>query len=80
LFFDYGNAWNDGTRLKDFKKDVGVELRIDGTSFYVFPMKIFASVAYGFDKFDKVINKVKYSFGRDVRFYFGVVFEFDSIE
>ncbi|CUT01438.1 hypothetical protein JGI17_11171, partial [Candidatus Kryptonium thompsonii] len=40
----------------------------------------FASVAYGFDKFDKVINKVKYSFGRDVRFYFGVVFEFDSIE
>ncbi len=80
VFFDFGNAWDDGTRLKDFKKDVGFELRIDGTSFYVFPMKIFASVAYGFDKFDKVINKVRYSFGHDVRFYFGIIFEFDSIE
>ncbi len=80
LFFDFGNAWDDGTKLKDFKKDVGVELRFDGTSFYVFPMKIFASVAYGFDKFEKVINKEKFIFGREFRFYFGIVFEFDSLE
>jgi len=80
LFFDFGNAWDEGTRLRDFKKDVGIELRFDGTSFYVFPMKIFASVAYGFDKFEKVINKEKFSFGRELRFYFGVIFEFDSLE
>jgi len=80
FYFDFGNAWDDGTKLRDFKRDVGFELRVDGTSFYVFPMKIFASVSYGFDKFDKVINKQKFSYGRELRFYFGVVFEFDSIE
>lgn len=80
IFFDFGNAWDDGTRLRDFKKDVGLEFRFDGTSFYVFPMKIFASVAYGFDKFEKIINKEKFSYGRELRFYFGVVFEFDSLE
>ncbi|MCX7761503.1 MAG: BamA/TamA family outer membrane protein [Candidatus Kryptonium sp.] len=80
VFFDFGNAWDERARLKDFKRDAGIELRIDGNSFYLFPMKIFASVAYGFDKFDKTISKVKYNFGREVRFYFGVVFDFDSIE
>ncbi|CUT00961.1 Surface antigen [Candidatus Kryptobacter tengchongensis] len=80
FYFDFGNAWDDGTKLRDFKRDVGFELRVDGTSFYVFPMKIFASVSYGFDKFDKVVNKQKFSYGRELRFYFGVVFEFDSIE
>ncbi len=80
VFFDFGNAWDNGMRLKDFKKDVGFELRLDGSSFYVFPMKIFVSASYGFNKFDKFVNKEKFSYGREWRFYFGVVFEFDSLE
>lgn len=80
FFFDFGNAWDDGTKLKDFKKDIGLELRIDGTSFYIFPMKMFASVSYGFDKFDKIIKREKFKYGHELRFYFGVVFEFDLLE
>jgi WD40 repeat protein len=80
VFFDFGNAWNEKFNLDDFKKDAGIELRIDGTSFYVFPMKLFFSVAYGFDKFERVINKERFNYGREFRFYFGLVFEFDSLE
>ncbi len=79
-FFDFGGAWEEKVNFRDFKKDVGIELRIDGNSFYVFPMKIFASVAYSFDKFDKVVNKEKFTYGCEFRFYFGIVFEFDSLE
>lgn len=80
VFFGFGNAWDGKVSLRDFKKDVGVELRLDGSSFYVFPIKIFLSASYGFDRFDKIVNKEKFSYGRELRFYFGVVFEFDSLE
>jgi len=80
VFFDFGNAWNEKFNFGNFRKDAGIELRIDGTSFYVFPMKLFFSFAYGFDKFERVINKERFNYGREFRFYFGLVFEFDSLE
>ncbi|MBK9334911.1 MAG: hypothetical protein IPM96_21555 [Ignavibacteria bacterium] len=33
---DYGNAWNgSNTKLKDFKSDIGAQLRLQAFSFYV---------------------------------------------
>ena len=39
--------------LKDFKKGVGAELRIQLNSYYLFPTSIFFNASYGFDKFSK---------------------------
>ena len=73
-----GNAWNSKPKITDFKKDAGIELRLQGTSFYSYPLKIFASGNYGFDEV-KTISR----FGTDViykpewKFYFGILFDFE---
>lgn len=75
-FFDYGNAFdNDAIQFSEFKKDAGVELRLDLFSFYNFPTKIFFNAAYGFDKFTKVENKVTpLVYGNEWRYYIGISF------
>jgi len=54
FYFGYGNAWSDKTtfhQLKDFKKDVGAELRMEFYSFYVYPTRLTFNAVYGLDKF-----------------------------
>ncbi|MBS1517478.1 MAG: PD40 domain-containing protein [Bacteroidetes bacterium] len=78
LYGDFGNAWNGSdTKLSDFKKDIGAQLRLQAFSFYVFPTSIFFDVAYGFDRFSNVYQNTKVTYGREFNYYLGVLFGFD---
>jgi Tol biopolymer transport system component len=77
VFGDFGNAWNGDGKLNDFKKDVGAELRLQTTSFYIFPTSIFFSAAYGLDEFTRRFQNTDVTYGKEWLFYFGVLFGFD---
>jgi sugar lactone lactonase YvrE len=80
VYADLGNAWT-GTSpsLKDFKKDLGVQLRLESFSFYSYPTRIFFDATYGFDRFDRYVRSVNQTvtYGKEWRFYFGIMFGFD---
>jgi len=78
LHCDYGNAWNGDPVLASFKRDAGFELRLESYSFYAYPTRIFFNGTYGFDSFSVTgtdNNPVHY--GKEWRFYFGILFDFD---
>lgn len=78
LFGDVGDAWNgDDKVINDFKKDIGFELRLQAFSSYVFPTSIFFSAAYGLDSFDKKFLGKNLTYGKEMIYYFGVLFGFD---
>ncbi len=78
VFADVGNAWNGGLpSLSSFKKGIGGEIRIMMNSFYIFPTALFASAAYGFDKFTNTIRGQKITYGKEWWFYGGISFGFD---
>jgi hypothetical protein len=86
VFAETGNGWNSpldtGNRLKS---GIGTELRVSLNNSYLFPTRVFVSAAYGFDSLvlrlpDSFItsstgNRVTY--GQEVLFNFGVLFDFD---
>ncbi|MGE5314824.1 MAG: biopolymer transporter Tol [Acidobacteriota bacterium] len=74
---DFGNAWTKTTRLQDFKKDVGFELRLEAFSFYAYPTRFFFNGTYGLDQFNLVKKDMTVSYGKEWRFYFGILFGFD---
>jgi len=52
MFADAGRAWNKrdlNWSAKGFKRDAGVELRLDAISFYNFPTMVEFAAAYGPD-------------------------------
>lgn len=78
--FDYGNAWTGNfTSFSDFKKGAGAEIRLDMNSYYLFPTAIFFNASYGFDKFDKVVEQGVATYGKEWRFYGGILFGFDIV-
>jgi len=90
VYGDYGNAWTDSRLthfmqgyislkelLQDFKRDIGFELRLETYSFYAYPTRIFFNASYGFNSFTRSINKVLVDYGKEWRFYFGILFGFD---
>ncbi len=80
VYGDFGNAWTEtGQRLRDFKKDAGAELRLQAFSFYSYPTSIFFNASYGFDRFSRFIKtqNATVTYGKEWRFYFGVLFGFD---
>ncbi len=78
VFGDIGMAWTgDVPPLRDWKTDAGFELRLETFSFYQYPTRIFFSGAYGFDRFTRTINTVDVTYGREWRFYLGVLFGFE---
>jgi Tol biopolymer transport system component len=84
LFADIGNAWDNPEipSLNDFKRDIGFEIRLDMTSFHMFPTRVFFSGAYPLDEFtfyeDKREIWIRYK--KQPRFYFGLLFDFDMRE
>jgi hypothetical protein len=88
VFADYGRAWNKRSMnfsLDGFKRDAGIELRLDAVSFYNFPTMIEFSAAYGFDdtwirQFDSGTSS--YYISRDDqdpwKFYFNILFGFQN--
>ncbi len=81
LFFsvngDLGNAWNgDIPKTDDFKKGIGAEVRLKMISFYLFPTSLFFNASYSFDKYDRIIRDETISFGKEWKFYGGILFDF----
>ena len=78
VFGDIGNAWTGSPRLGGvWKKDAGFEFRLEAFSFYAYPTRFFFSGSYGFDKFDRVFSGTRVTYGKEWRFYFGVLFGFE---
>lgn len=78
IYGDFGNAWNgEIPGLDTFKKGAGAEIRIAMNSFYQFPTSIFFNVSYGFDKFSRTVNDELVTYGKEFRFYGGILFSFD---
>ena len=74
---DLGNAWTgEFPEFNDFKKGAGAELRLKMISFYMFPTSIFFNASYSFDQFDKIVNDETISYGKEWRFYGGILFDF----
>ncbi|HEX9614573.1 MAG TPA: biopolymer transporter Tol, partial [Bacteroidota bacterium] len=77
-FYDFGNAWSGSMpEWRDWKSDAGFELRLESFSFYAYPTRFFFSGAYGFNEFEKTFSGVKVGYGKEWRFYFGVLFGFE---
>ena len=80
VYGDVGNAWTGKTpALKDFRKDAGVELRLESFSWYAYPTRVFFNASYGFDRFEKFVRSrdATVTYGKEWRFYLGVLFGFD---
>lgn len=72
-FFDYGNAFDENrVPWKQFKKDLGVDLRISAFSFYGFPTALSLEAAYGLD--DVYNEGIRY--GKEWRYYATLLFDF----
>ena len=87
IFADIGKAWNKRSlnwSTSAFKRDVGIELRMDARSFYNFPTMIEWSAAYGPDDtwikyFDPETSHtyMKRDDQNPWKFYFNVLFGFN---
>lgn len=87
VFADIGKAWNKRSlnwSTNGFKKDAGIELRMDATSFYNFPTMIEFSAAYGPDDtwmkyYDSENSRIymKKDDQNPWKFYFTVLFGFN---
>ena len=78
--FDYGNAWTGNIpSISDFKKGAGAEIRLHMNSYYLFPTAVFFNASYGFDQFDKVVDQGVATYGKEWRFYGGILFGFDIV-
>ncbi len=87
VFTDIGKAWNKNSlnwSTKGFKRDAGIELRLDAISFYNFPTMIELSTAYGPDDtwvehFDTENSKIywKKDNQKPWKFYFNILFGFN---
>jgi hypothetical protein len=78
FYGDLGNAWTGKVpALNTFKKGVGAELRFQMDSYYLFPTNLFFNAAYGFDKVTRIINNETITYGKEWRFYGGILFGFD---
>jgi hypothetical protein len=54
-------------------------LRLESYSFYSYPTRFFFDAAYGFNRFDRYVRSANefVTYGKEWRFYFGVLFGFD---
>lgn len=83
VYGDIGNAWNgNSAKLKDFKKDVGLELRLLTYSYYIYPTAFAFNASYGLDKFSRIFpsttgEQKTVTYGKEWQFYFTMLFGFD---
>ncbi len=77
---DIGNAWTgDIPDIDNFKKGAGAEIRIHMNSYYLFPSALFFNASYGFDTFERIVNRQTITYGKEWRFYGGLLFGFDIV-
>jgi hypothetical protein len=78
VYADLGNAWTGKfPALNDFKKGIGMELRLKMNSFYLFPTSIFVSAAYSIDKYERTVQNKKIVYGKEIQLYGGILFDFN---
>jgi len=78
--FDVGNAWTgEALKFEGTKKGIGAELRIHMNSYYLFPTDIFFNASYGLDQFQRIVNNQVITYGKEFRFYGGILFGFDIV-
>ena len=80
LYGDVGSAWSGGSaKGQRFRRDAGVELRLEAFSYYAFPTRIFFNATYGFDQFQHIVQSsgLPVTYGKEWNFHFGVLFGFD---
>lgn len=78
VFADVGDSWTGKpTSIGDWKRDAGFELRLEAFSFYQYPTRIFFSGAYGLDRFNRTFHDQEVTYGKEWRFYLGVLFDFE---
>lgn len=80
LFAEAGKAWNENTfDLRGNLKDVGYELRLDGFTFFSYPLAVTFIGAYGLDTIeylDPFSETVVFEEGKEWRYYGSVLFSF----
>ncbi len=87
LFAETGNGWNGPLNIGDnLKTGAGAEMRFAFNSYYLFPLKLFVSGSYGFNKFDVNLpdefitsSSGSVQYGREFLFHFGLTFDFDVL-
>ncbi len=79
VFFDIGDAVMAPEQFTatGLKKDIGFELRLESFSFSMYPTRVFFSGAYGLDEFTRTFQLSNVTYGKEWRWYFGVLFGFD---
>ena len=80
VYGDVGNAWNQGgADGQKFKRDVGLELRLEAFSYYAFPTRIFVNATYGLDRFDRYLSDIQstVTYGKEWQYHLGILFGFD---
>lgn len=86
VFTNAGQAWTGNyPGSKGILTDAGWELRLESSAFYLMPIRLFVSGAYGFqpitiqlkDGFRTVDGRDSVRFGREWLYYFGMLFNFD---
>jgi Tol biopolymer transport system component len=80
VYGDVGAAWTEGGLSgRKFKRDVGMELRLEAFSYYSYPTRIFFNATYGLDRFNRFIESRNetVTYGKEWNFHVGVLFGFD---
>ncbi|MCF7803019.1 MAG: hypothetical protein K9N46_10965 [Candidatus Marinimicrobia bacterium] len=76
-YYQIGDAWTDGINNIEWKQAAGMELRIGGFSFYMYPTAITLDAAYGFNSFTLQSDDTE-GYGEEWRYYLKLLFEFDT--
>ncbi len=79
-FAEAGDAWTGGLDRARFRKDVGVELRLEAFSWYAYPTRFSFMAAYGLDEFERRVQGETIRYGKEWRLYFNILFDFDILE
>ncbi len=77
IFAEVGDAWTGGSSAARWRKDAGLELRLEAFSFYSYPTRISLAGAYGFDRFTRQIQGERITYGKEWRFYLSILFDFN---
>ncbi|MDZ7719015.1 MAG: hypothetical protein U5K72_09390 [Balneolaceae bacterium] len=88
IFLEAGNGWGGPLNIGDnLKTGIGAELRFALNSYYIFPLKFFATTTYGFNRFNVTLpeqfitssSQNSITYGKELLFYFGLTFDFNSL-
>jgi len=88
VFAEAGNTWNSPLhQSRSLKTGIGSEVRFAFDSYYLFPLKLFISTSYGFNRFDVTLPDEfitetptgEVSYGQEWLFHFGLTFDFNIL-